>query len=63
VKTGEAVAIYNVHARECLITFDRTAGGDIGWPSSKTWGEQLEDRIRKAVVEYADEALMALLAA
>jgi hypothetical protein len=61
VKTGEAVAIYNVHARECL--FDRTAGGDIGWPSSKTWGEQLEDRIRKAVVEYADEALMALLAA
>lgn len=63
VKTGEYLAIYNSKIKECLVFFDRTAGGDIGWPSSKTWGEQLEDRIRNAVKEYGAKAVAAMLAA
>ena len=63
VKTDQWLAIYNVKAGECLIYFDRTRGGDIGWPSSKTWGEQLEDRLVKAIKEYADDAVKAWLAA
>src|SRR5215470_13715800 len=40
IKAGaDAVAIFNQKADECLIFFDRTAGGDIGWPSSKTWAD------------------------
>jgi hypothetical protein len=62
VKTDQWLAIYNVKACECLIYFDRTRGGDIGWPSSKTWGEQLEDRLVKAIKEYADDAVKAWLA-
>jgi hypothetical protein len=63
VRTGDLVAIYNVHARECLIHFDRTRGGDIGWPSSKTWGDQILDRVLKALKEHADDAVKAMLAA
>ena len=61
VTTGQWFAIYNTHARECLIEFDRTVGGDIGWPSSKTWGDQLEDEIRDAVKKHLKEAVVALL--
>ena len=32
----------------CLIDFDRTVGGDIGWPSSETWGQQIEDAVMRA---------------
>jgi hypothetical protein len=62
IATGQWFAIYNTHARECLLEFDRTAGGDIGWPSSQTWGDQLEDRIRDAVEDHWKEAVVALLA-
>jgi hypothetical protein len=62
VTTGQWFALYNTHARECLLEFDRTAGGDIGWPSSQTWGDQLEDEIRGAVKAHWKEALVALLA-
>ena len=44
VLAGDTVAIYNEKDAECLIYFDRTAGGDIGWPSSKTWGAQVTDK-------------------
>ncbi len=54
------LAIYNEKAEEFLVFFDRTAGGDIGWPSSQTWGAQLSGEL----LEYAKkEALKALLAA
>lgn len=45
VRTGRSVALFNQSADggrgEFLVHFDRTVGGDIGWPSSRTWGEQL----------------------
>jgi hypothetical protein len=63
VKTGEWLAVYNTKARECLLYFDRTVGGDIGWPSSKTWGDLLEARVRDAVKKYAADAVKAWLAA
>jgi hypothetical protein len=62
-KTGEYLAIYNAKAKEPLVYFDRTAGGDIGWPSSKTWGKQLEERVVAAVKEYGPKAVAVLLAA
>ena len=63
VTTGQWFAIYNTRSRECLLHFDRTVGGDIGWPSSRSWGDQLEDRIRDAVKDHWTEAVGALLAA
>jgi hypothetical protein len=63
VKTDDTVALYNVHAGECLIHFDRTRGGDIGWPSSETWGQQIEDYVVNAVKDHADDAVKAWLAA
>jgi hypothetical protein len=49
------LAIFNEKASEFLIYFDRTVGGDIGWPSSETWGEQLKGKLleeaKKAVIE------------
>ena len=61
VQTGDWVALYNDRAKECLLFFDRTVGGDIGWPSSKTWGAQLEDRVREAVKNHANNAYDKLL--
>ncbi len=49
-------ALYNDDIDECLTFFDRTAGGDIGWPSSKTWMEQAEDRLREAVRNHLQRA-------
>ena len=47
VHTQEWIAIYNPNPEdgECLIFFDRTVGGDIGWPSSKTWGQQFGEKV------------------
>ena len=61
VRTGQWVAIYNEHAKECLLFFDRSAGGDIGWPSSKSWGAQLEARVSEAVKNHARNAYDQLL--
>jgi hypothetical protein len=47
VNAKDPVAIYNTKAGSAgspgnfLIYFDRTAGGDIGWPDSTTWDEKL----------------------
>lgn len=47
VNSRNPVAIYNSAAESggkrgtFLVHFDRDAGGDIGWPDSKTWGRQL----------------------
>jgi hypothetical protein len=59
VKTGDYLAIFNTKINECLMYFDRTVGGDIGWPSSKTWGEQFQDKLGDlagAALEKAIEA-------
>jgi len=48
VECGDQLAIHNAKAGSAevpgvLITFDRTAGGDIGWPDSRTWLDQAGD--------------------
>jgi hypothetical protein len=58
VKTRDWVCIWNMHGEygEPLIYFQRTIGGNIGWPSSKTLLEQgldwAKEAVQKAVVEY-----------
>ncbi len=55
VQKGEWLAVFNTRAAggdgpgEPLIYFDRTVGGDIGWPSSKTWGDQAIDKVVAAL--------------
>jgi len=61
VSSGEWIAIYNKRAGDCRIHFDRTVGGDLGWPSSETWTDQLGDVLTKAVKKYWKEAAIALL--
>ncbi|HLL65717.1 MAG TPA: hypothetical protein VK453_08200 [Micromonosporaceae bacterium] len=58
VQTSDWVSLFNTRSEggAPLIFFDRTRGGDIGWPGSRTWGEQLKDlaseTAKKAIVEY-----------
>jgi hypothetical protein len=61
VRAGQWLAIYNEKCDECLVQFDRTAGGDIGWPSSKTWDEQIGDVLAEAVRNHARKAYKKLL--
>jgi hypothetical protein len=65
VMSDEWVALYNLKSEsgECLIFFDRTVGGDIGWPSSQTWTDQFKDLVRAQVLKLAKDAVMAMLAA
>jgi hypothetical protein len=63
VRCGDWLAIYNSKAGDCLIDFDRTVGGDIGWPSSETWGQQIQDAVMKAIRDHWKEAVAFLLAA
>lgn len=61
VQTQEWIALVNMKATaggEPLIYFDRTAGGDLGWPSSRTWGDQLKDRAWKLVKDEARRILL-----
>jgi len=59
VNTQDLIAIFNEKSEdgECLIFFDRTVGGDIGWPSSKTWTKQLEGKAWSVVKKQALERL------
>ena len=65
VKVDEWLAIYNTKAKECFIYFERTVGGHVGWPSSKTWGEQFQDKLGdlagKALEMAIEKAVTALL--
>lgn len=63
VQTGQQVALFNMKANECLIYFDRNAGGDIGWPTSKRWEDQLEALAVKVGKEAAKKAVLAALGA
>ena len=57
---GQRVALYNMKGNECLIYFDRTAGGDIGWPTSQRW----EDKLKSLAISLGKEAVKkAVLAA
>jgi hypothetical protein len=62
VATGQWLAVYNTKGRECLLHYNRALGGDIGWPSSQSFFEQLEDVLADAVKNHWKEALAALLA-
>jgi len=58
VSTQDWLAIYNSKSEggECMIYFDRTVGGDIGWPSSSTWTDQLKglawEKVRREALDY-----------
>jgi hypothetical protein len=39
VAVGDKVSLFNTKCKLPLICFDRSVGGDLGWPDSKTWGE------------------------
>jgi hypothetical protein len=54
VQLQDWVAIYNEKEKDCLIFFDRTVGGDIGWPTSTTWFAKFKKIVK-------EEALNALL--
>jgi hypothetical protein len=57
VKLGDWLAIYNTKDAECFIYFDRTVGGDVGWPSSKTWGQQFKDKLGDLAGDALDKAI------
>jgi hypothetical protein len=59
IDPNQYLAVYNERANEFLIFFDRTAGGDIGWPSSQTWGQQLKGELLEQAKKAALEALLA----
>ena len=61
VRSGDWLALYNQTARDCLIYFDRTVGGDIGWPGSETWTDQIEDAVMQAIRDHWKEAVAYLL--
>lgn len=51
VRRGEDwLVIYNLRHNAPLIHFNRTAGGDIGWPDSKEWGLQTARSLGNRVV-------------
>jgi hypothetical protein len=59
INPKDYLAIYNAKGGEFLIFFDRTRGGDIGWPSSKTWGKQLTDELLEQAKKKAVDLLLA----
>jgi hypothetical protein len=66
VYTHQEFAICNEKAKaggECFIYFDRTAGGDIGWPSSKTWEDVFGDAVKEQLEKAYGAALKELEAA
>ena len=58
VHTRDWFCLWNMHGElgEPMIWFERTVGGNIGWPSSKSWLDQGLDwakgAVKKAVAEY-----------
>lgn len=64
VEIQDWVVLFNLKSEEGepLLYFDRNSGGDIGWPSSRTWSEQLGERLWDLVKEFGEKAIQALLA-
>ena len=63
MRSGDWLAIYNTKAQQPLIYFDRTVGGDIGWPNSETWPAQIADRVMRFIKDHWKEGVAYLLAA
>lgn len=61
VRTGQKVAIFNDVEADFLIRFDRDAGVDLGWPTSRTWFQQGRDTLKKVVLEAVEEYIKAQL--
>lgn len=45
----DRVILFNLKHKQPLVRFDRTVGGDIGWPDSRTWKRQVIDKARDYV--------------
>jgi hypothetical protein len=63
VRSGDWLALYSQTARDCLIDFDRTAGANIGWPSSETWGKIVLNKVTQFIKDHWKEGVAYLLAA
>jgi len=67
VKANTRVALFNVNAGSdaspgnFFMYFDRTVGGDVGWPDSKTWGEQLGGKLKGLAWSAAKEYIKSRL--
>lgn len=66
VNCGDRLAIHNTKAGSAqapgvLIYFDRTAGGDIGWPDSQTWWDQAKDKLPGLAKDAVTKLVMAKL--
>ena len=64
VHAGKYLVLFNTRASgtgEALIHFDRTAGVNLGWPTSKTWGDQAIDLIVSKLKDEAKKAAYKLL--
>lgn len=66
VDCGDRLAIHNTRAGSprtpgVLIHFDRTVGGDIGWPDSQTWWDQAKDKLAGMAREAVTKLVMAKL--
>jgi hypothetical protein len=66
VECGDRLAIHNAKAGSAdvpgvLIAFDRTVGGDIGWPDSKTWLDQATDKVFDLAKDAVTKLVMAKL--
>lgn len=61
VQSGDWVALYNRVAKECVIYFPRELGGQIGWPSSTTLLEKIEDEVLQYLKDHWQEGLVYLL--
>lgn len=59
VKTGDWVALLNTKINECMIYFERPMVAHIGWPSSKSWSEQFEDKLGELAGKALEKALEA----
>ena len=59
VKRGEDwVIIYNLKHKRPLMYFDRTKGGDIGWPDSTSWGTTIVSGGRHIPIEEVVKPLL-----
>jgi hypothetical protein len=61
VRSGDWLAIYNTETKQPLIYFDRTVGGDIGWPDSETWPDRIADVAMRFLRDHWKEGVAYLI--
>jgi hypothetical protein len=59
VELGDWVALYNMKDGECLTYFARDVGAFLGWPSSKTWAQQVKDKLGDLAGDALEKAIQA----